>query len=989
MANSQTITYNVVINTTQAKSALKRLDAKAKEIGGKKTTTAEKSLNGITGGANKATSALGGLLKTLGPVAAGLGAVTLAYKGLTKAVATAAEFQQLETRLSNLYGSTLKGAQIFKEFKQVAATTPFQVQNIVNAGAQLKAFGVISEKSLNLFQLTSKEVLSATADLAAFMGTDVVDAANAMGRAFSGGAGAADVLRERGILELVKSFAGVEDLTKLTLPEFRKALIGAMQDPASGIIGATKALSKTYLGSVSNMKDAISAFEDSIGKQLLPTLQSGILAATNFIRSLLPVEDRLSAASVALEEFTKEGEALKSNIKIFEELSTQASLNEIEQVKLEKALAAIVKTVPGAVTEYDKYGNVLSINTGLAKELYNQQLLLMRQNASSEIEKFYKAYEKNAKAIGKNIDEYERLSAVQKAYDDIAESNKILFSTEKEKNDYIEKTYSEQIRLINKYKSELDITDRLLFDSTIYKKLTETLGDTGIEIASSNEKMTAFILTLAGMVDVTKTADQIAYDLSVSFSLEKDKALELAEAIKALGTATSNIPKDIDLDFTKNIAEAYKNIDGLQLPELDIIPPKTSTTEMLDGWFNDIKSDIDSRPPIKSSFKVYSELDLEQNIDSILGVMETLKEYKALGLDVSGGLITAFNGLISTKKQLYDLNKEIGDLEFEQTEEGIKLIAAKMQAEDQYFEWRKQKYLETHEFEMDLLDIGLNQSQNALEILLDSQLSFGEKAISIWDNLKSAALSFFADLIKEYIKESVIKKGIESASNAASVAQAVITGRAIAQAMSGAATLNLVATSGGASLGALAGLTATATAVQSVAKYAEGGDFTTKGPELILVGDNPGGREQVQITPLSSPNINGPKDTPSRTPLSSPNLYTPDDTYINNNKELFNTLFSPNAIGNLVSMPSSTNLTNTPNEYINSPNTIENLRSITSSPNSTNIQNEYVNSPNINNKIVNSQTFSPNILVELNGDRLSDFDLAVKVDEGNLARAII
>jgi len=41
--------------------------------------------------------------------------------------------------------------------------------------------------------------------------------------------------------------------------------------------------------------------------------------------------------------------------------------------------------------------------------------------------------------------------------------------------------------------------------------------------------------------------------------------------------------------------------------------------------------------------------------------------------------------------------------------------------------------------------------------------------------------------------------------------------------------------------------------------FALGGDFTTNGPQMIMVGDNPGGRERVQITPESSPNINGPQ----------------------------------------------------------------------------------------------------------------------------------
>lgn len=39
-----------------------------------------------------------------------------------------------------------------------------------------------------------------------------------------------------------------------------------------------------------------------------------------------------------------------------------------------------------------------------------------------------------------------------------------------------------------------------------------------------------------------------------------------------------------------------------------------------------------------------------------------------------------------------------------------------------------------------------------------------------------------------------------------------------------------------------------------IPRYAEGGDFITNSPRLIMVGDNPGNRERVQITPLSSPN---------------------------------------------------------------------------------------------------------------------------------------
>ena len=42
--------------------------------------------------------------------------------------------------------------------------------------------------------------------------------------------------------------------------------------------------------------------------------------------------------------------------------------------------------------------------------------------------------------------------------------------------------------------------------------------------------------------------------------------------------------------------------------------------------------------------------------------------------------------------------------------------------------------------------------------------------------------------------------------------------------------------------------------VGGIKSAAKGADFTTSGPELMLVGDNPSGREHVQVTPLG---VNG------------------------------------------------------------------------------------------------------------------------------------
>jgi len=64
--------------------------------------------------------------------------------------------------------------------------------------------------------------------------------------------------------------------------------------------------------------------------------------------------------------------------------------------------------------------------------------------------------------------------------------------------------------------------------------------------------------------------------------------------------------------------------------------------------------------------------------------------------------------------------------------------------------------------------------------------------------------------------------------------------------------LNLVAAAG-------AGAVVSGLIDQGLSSFAQGGDYVTSGPELIKVGDNPGGKEHVQITPLSSPNTNGPQ----------------------------------------------------------------------------------------------------------------------------------
>ena len=241
-----------------------------------KLDTSSKSYNKT---ADRMRGTTGGLQGSIGALRNRILVYTFAIGGavaaMNKFVKAASGFEDVKTRLVGLTGSVEKAESAFKAFNQVAATTPFQLDDVVNAGAQLQAFGVDAEATL-----------SATTDLAAFMGTTAVEAASSLGRAFAGGAGAADILRERGILQLIKDSQGIDDLTKLTLPEFRVALIKAMADPDGRISGSSARMSETFTGAVSNMKDAVTRFNAKVGAEMIPTLKIMVNATEDFFRSL-------------------------------------------------------------------------------------------------------------------------------------------------------------------------------------------------------------------------------------------------------------------------------------------------------------------------------------------------------------------------------------------------------------------------------------------------------------------------------------------------------------------------------------------------------------------------------------------------------------------------------------------------------------------------------------------------------------------------------
>jgi phage tail tape-measure protein len=163
-----------------------------------------------------------------------------------KFVTAASKVEDFEVRLISMLGSQKKASEAMKFFTDIASKVPFSIDQVIESGVALNAFGAAHEAWL--------PVLS---DVAAFMGVSLPHAASALGRAYAGGAGAADVFRERGILQVVRDFKGIQDLSKLTLPEFRKAMFDAFTSDTGKIAGAAELLSKTWTGQLSMLGDSI------------------------------------------------------------------------------------------------------------------------------------------------------------------------------------------------------------------------------------------------------------------------------------------------------------------------------------------------------------------------------------------------------------------------------------------------------------------------------------------------------------------------------------------------------------------------------------------------------------------------------------------------------------------------------------------------------------------------------------------------------------
>ena len=178
----------------------------------------------------------------------------------------------------------------------------------------------------------------------------------------------------------------------------------------SAVGGVNKALAQTPQGKIKAAAIEYKAAQEQIGKVVVAIKEKFIPAQTAAIKALSSVAQYLfSTQKKSIEQYDehiKKVADLEVNTakltRRYEELKSKTEITKDEQIELDKIINILTSTVPGIVTEFDKYGKVLSINTQKVWDFIEAEkakLKYLNRDAIKEAEKNIKEYSKTIESL--------------------------------------------------------------------------------------------------------------------------------------------------------------------------------------------------------------------------------------------------------------------------------------------------------------------------------------------------------------------------------------------------------------------------------------------------------------------------------------------------------------------------------------------------------------------------------------------------------------
>lgn len=315
----------------------------------------------------------------------------------TQAYNTRKEFATYEAVLKNATGSTKAAASAMKMIQTLAADTPASVAEWTQAYIKLVNRGITP----------TKEELIQMGDIASSQGKDIDQFIEALLDAMTG---ENERLKEFGITASKNgettafTFRGVTTEVQNTDQAIKNYILSLGK--VQGVQGAMAIQMEELAGLESNLGDQMDSIYNKIGKKLEPAIKSfmGWLGG-----SLGKLSSLLDSSSDSFQKQYDKVFALEEKvpdlIARYNELTAKTSLSKDEQSELNSLMKELSRIMPGAISGWDEYGNILSISTDKIDEYVSSQKRLLAAMNDEEIN----VTKKKMKEAQEDIATYQKL----------------------------------------------------------------------------------------------------------------------------------------------------------------------------------------------------------------------------------------------------------------------------------------------------------------------------------------------------------------------------------------------------------------------------------------------------------------------------------------------------------------------------------------------------------------------------------------------------
>ncbi|NNV57379.1 phage tail tape measure protein [Limnovirga soli] len=419
----------------------------------------------------------------------------------------------------------------------VAGTFKLSSGEILGTAATFQELGIEVERGSTAFTKILQKIAVEPEKFAKVAGVPIKEFTNLVNtnmlQAFSkvaegaGKAGSSNVAFARILKELDADGTGAgEVLSKLSK---NQELLTSKVSLASEALTNQNSLTQEF-----NLKNEnLAANLEKLGKIINSLFANSVLS--NILASITgSLVDMASSTKTATERFDEQQTSvnnLEKNINPlldrYDTLKSKTNLNATEQGELKKIIASVTSILPSAASEFDKYGNVIAINTGRVREFIDAEKARLKVTNASAIQ------ENNSK-----LSEIEqRLAITKKQIDQIANTGSFLVTVKESGDGKTGGTTFQRKATEAEIKQKQDLYRELLSQQLGYSAEVKRLNGDQLQ-----EQIDAAKKSTEEQLKNQQKADAASLSQTIEGNAKKDQELEKAlSRLKALSEEFSKL----------------------------------------------------------------------------------------------------------------------------------------------------------------------------------------------------------------------------------------------------------------------------------------------------------------------------------------------------------------------------------------------------------------------------------------------------------------